>query len=378
MLLRGQWGRLRGALIGLFRLSGSSDIPATARDAVVQLTRSECSAIASQCAAGPAMASPIFNESVISEDLIPSGIFVRLLGEFIEKHQEQDQLTANQCIAALQELRTIVLESLLLECPEPTNRSFVDPRPALCEAWYLSMCDVMDCFQSVITSDESTRTLLADSCCIALLLMLYKSLPQSPDEVTNHVGMSLDGPQTRAILMFLEKYFLLGPEMLRAVLLRLRCSLDIDIESIGVSSDDTATQGVSILGACLYRAASGGLPPWAIEVIPSLYASLFVGCGNDYNVFCRMLELAMDVRLSKASSGFGVVRPGELLAGRYFESAKKSFKETFVEKSREACRENNGNGWRRFKVLLKQACGGKKKSSLGQKPSFTAWDVERI
>jgi hypothetical protein len=84
----------------------------------------------------------------------------------------------------------------------------------------------------------------------------------------------------------------------------------------------------------------------------------------------------MEVRLGKTE--FGGVRTGELVAGHFIESAKESAKRTFVERSHEACSQNDADGWRRFKVLLKQACGGKKKSSLSLKPSFTTWNIERI
>ena len=327
------------------------------------------------------MASPIFNESVISENLIPSGIFVRLLGEIIEQQHEQGYRSVSNCITALHELRIVVLGALLLECPEPKIASSVDPRPTLCEAWYLSLNELISSFGSasqVPCSNTPIRAVLADTCCTCLLLLLYTSLQRNSNESPNNVGMSLDGPQTRAMLDYLQNYFLLGPDMFRAVALSLRYRLDIDIESIRVLSDAAAIPGVAILGACLFRAASGGLPPWAIEVIPSLYAALYVACGRDSTAFCQMLEASMDIRLSKTSPGFGAICPGQLLAGRYFESAKESSKVAFIEKSSELCRLNNADGWRRFKVLLKQACGGKKKSSLSLKPSFTIWDVERL
>lgn len=304
-----------------------------------------------------------------------------MLGEILEKQRGQRSLSVPNCIVALEELRTVVLETILLDCPAPKVPSLNDPRPTLCEAWYLTLIELISLIAStnrVAYNDTSTRTLLADSCCVALLLLLRVPLQRDRTKTPNHSGMSLDGPQTRAMLSFLGGYFSLGTEMLRAVAISLRHRLDLDIDSLDPLDDDKASQGLGILCACLFRAASGGLPPWAIESIPSLYSALFVGCGYDPDIFCRMLQLAMDVRLSRGSEGFGAVLPGNLLAGRYFESTKETSKATFVEKSREACRSNNAEGWRRFKVLLKQACGGKKKSSLSLKPSFTTWDVDRI
>ena len=342
-------------------------MPSKAFDAIVLLNQCECQAIVSQCALGPLSTSPIFNESVIWESSIPSGIFIHLLGEIVEKEQ-------NRGIIALEALKSVVLETILHECPEP---NFVDPRPTLCEAWFLSLIQVTSLIgtsANYIASDDSTRTLLADSCCVALLLLLRVPLKRdrkSPD----HLGMSLDGPQTRAMLNFLESYFRLGPDALRAAAVSLRYRLDVDTESL---DSDPASQGVGILGASLFRAASGGLPPWAIEVIPSLYSSLYIGCGNDTEVFCRMIQLSMTIRLGKSTHAFGAILPGELLAGRFFEGIREASKAAFVDKTRDACLSNDAEGWRKFKVALKQACGGKKKSSLSLKPSFTTWDIDRI
>lgn len=364
-------------MIALLRASSSPDIPTTARDMINRLNHAECQAIRSQFAPWHSSVNPIFHDL---ENMLPAGLFVWLLGEIIKNQQGQSYLSATNCIASLQEIRATVLEVLLNVGPEPTIPSFLDPRRTLCEAWYLSLVTLLSSSEGTgnVTFDDVTKSLLSDSCCSALLLFLYQSIRRDLNATPENVGMSLDGPQTRAILTFLERYFMLGPEMLRSVADSLGNQLGVDITSIQVASDDNASQGLAILGASLFRAASGGLPPWAIEVIPSLYAALYTACGKDPDVFCRMLQLAMTVRLSNTSRGFGAIRPGELLAGRFFAVAKDSAKATFVSKSREACQENNANGWRRFKTLLKQACGGKKKSSLSLKPAFTTWDVDRI
>jgi hypothetical protein len=371
-----QWGRLRASLSAFVRASACPDIPGTAADAIILLNKAECQAISFQCALGPTTASRIFSESVISESSGPSGLFVRIIGETIQ--QNQDLLSARNCVLVLYQLRTVVLDTLLSKCPEPTNPCFVDPRPTLCEAWYLTLDELMESFNAqnaAACNDASIKSILSDSCCTALLLLLYPSLRKDPNDGLKDIGMTLDGPQTRAIMEFLESYFLLGPDMFRAVALTL--SSQLVAENVLVVSDDPVGQGVAIVGACLFRAASGALPPWAIEVIPSLYAALYHACGTDVQVFRQMLITSMQIRLV-TTTGFGGVYPGELLAGRFFESAKDSSKRTFVERSQEACSQNDAEGWRRFKVLLKQACGGKKKASLSLKPSFTTWNIDRI
>jgi hypothetical protein len=374
-----QWGRLRAALSGFVRASACPDIPSMAADAIILLNKAECQAISSQCALGPTAASPIFIESVISENSGPSGLFVRIIGEIIQKNH--DLLSVRNCVLVLHELRTVVLDTLLSKCPEPTNTSFVDPRPALCEAWYLTLDELVESFDAqnaaAACNDASMKSLLSDSCCTAVLLLLYPSLRKDPNDGWKDIGMTLDGPQTRAIMEFLESFFLLGPDMFRTVAFTVTSRLVAE-GALVASDDDPVGQGVAVVGACLFRAASGGLPPWAIEVIPSLYAALYHACGTDAHVFCQMLTTSMEIRLGTTRAGFGGVRPGELLAGRFFESAKESSKRIFVERSQEACSQNDAEGWRRFKVLLKQACGGKKKSSLSLKPSFTTWNIDRI
>lgn len=359
-------------MVGLLKASASPDVPDTAREAIVFLNQTECQAMA-HFHRGPPSDIPIFSESAVSD----AGIFVHLIGEIIEK--QQGHVSPKNCVEALQASRSFVFETFLSRYPEPTSGSFIDPRTTLCEAWYLSLSALIGSLSgaSHTSLNDDMTSLLSESCSSAFLLFMYPSLRKGNTNKSPDMGMSLDGPQTRAILVFLERYFLLGSRMLRAVAMGLRERIGIDVSSIHGAGNDEATQGLAILGACLFRAASGGLPPWAIEVMPSLSAALFVACGNDADIFCKMLDLAMDVRLSEASNGFGAVLPGHHIAGYYIATAKPNAKATFLIKSREACRENNANGWRRFKTLLKQICGGKKKSSLSLKPAFTTWDLDR-
>ena len=88
----------------------------------------------------------------------------------------------------------------------------------------------------------------------------------------------------------------------------------------------------------------------------------------------------MDVRLSKdAAASFGGLMPGKLLSGRYFESLRSEAKDKFVQEAMALAGTDDVASWRRLKVLIKAACGGKKKDSGFQlKPSLTKWDFDRV
>jgi hypothetical protein len=87
----------------------------------------------------------------------------------------------------------------------------------------------------------------------------------------------------------------------------------------------------------------------------------------------------MSLRLDPSVQQFGGVKPGKLLAGPFFENLPTQAVDRFVEEAIALCRSDNASSWRRFKVAVKQICGGKKKDTDFQlKPSYTRWDFDRI
>lgn len=118
----------------------------------------------------------------------------------------------------------------------------------------------------------------------------------------------------------------------------------------------------------LFRSLSGALPPWAIEGIPGLFASLFAAFGRDGRTFCRVVTLSLDVR---APEGFGGGGPGGKLAGPLLDAMSDRAREEFLAKRR--------RGVERLKTAVKKLCGGKKKASnFSLKPSCTRWDCDRL
>jgi hypothetical protein len=168
---------------------------------------------------------------------------------------------------------------------------------------------------------------------------------------------------------FFEAYFDLGPGMLEAAAVELSSAIPVD------SSGDNRAAGMAIIGAALFRAAQGGLPPWAVERIPSVYSSLFKALGNIVETFVNVLDWSMQVRL-RPDHHCGSVNGGDLLSGKFFDRMGEKSKILFLEQAKENVQVNNIAAWKRLKVLIKQACGGKKKDTdFKQRPALTRWDA---
>jgi hypothetical protein len=139
------------------------------------------------------------------------------------------------------------------------------------------------------------------------------------------------------------------------------------------------TKGVAIVGAALFRASQGGLPPWAVESIPEIYSAFYRSMDRQPVRFEQMLLLSMKVRLAATAPQYGGVKPGCRLSGRYFESFSETATQRFVQDAMILCRQDDAQSWRRLKLVIKLACGGKKKDTDFQlKPAYTRWDFDRI
>lgn len=339
------------------------------------LTKAECNAIIDQCHAGPASHSSIFNEQVVSAEKLPAGAFLIVIAQVLVDKKE----VPFGYLQALAECSSHVLRVLTHECPKPSNLSVVDARPALCEAWFLAVSSLTDPTKSIERVDGAIsmrNKIIAETCCAAIVLILYPSLETDPTKRADDLGMSMDGAQTLAAMEFFEKAFALGPEQLHQIAHELQIRLQVELPG----EHDTTLKGMAIIGAGLFRAAAGGLPPWAVECIPSTYAALYHGCGCDPQVFSHVLHASMKIRLAPSATtiGGGVV-PGSLLAGRFFQSMREPLQKDFLTKAVEIATDDSVEGWRRFKTLLKQASGGKKKASgFNLKPSPTSWECDRL
>jgi len=92
------------------------------------------------------------------------------------------------------------------------------------------------------------------------------------------------------------------------------------------------------MAAALFRMLSGALPPWAIENVPGLFRSMFVACNGDSAAFCKILSLAVDIRLR---GSYGGVNAGEKMAGPFIETLSDSSKKKLVVQSEESALKND-------------------------------------
>jgi hypothetical protein len=397
-----QWGRLRAALVTLFRSGGSQNgLPPLAVEMIIALNHAECEALNIQCEGGLATMSSIFHESVIGEESIPAGAFVMVLGEILarmSKKSKKCKVTSEQeieyfqgCVLALHGSKDAVLRSIMHPCPEPElHGGDIDPRPTLAEAWYFSLQSLaLISFPQTVTETSSklrenqlVKELIQDSISAAVLIMFMPPIDKEKSPRAEMVGMSLDGPHTLALLSFLEVALQSGPQYFMATGQQLETKMALDNQSLSSAGTmgSTSLAGCSIVAAGFIRATSGSLPPWAVESVPELFSGLFAACGHDCDFFFHILSISVNMRFASThGGGYGSLRVGEKLSGRYFQKMSDTAQAQFLESAKEACTENDTTTWRRFKTILKKACGGKKKGSgFSLKPTKTTWDCDRL
>jgi len=380
VLFYGQWNRLRAALFLLLRKASVSDISDRGAAIIVACVVAECEIIHHQCAAGPESKSSLFTEGIFDPDTdtgVAAGLFVRCIAEVLQSVRrsasDQNANSVPNCIHALNAAKVPVLTSFTLPCPAPRKGAFIDPRPTVSEAWLQAMLELAE-----MKPDEPiAETLLVETCATVVSLLFMPAMGRTQAERLQDSCQNLDGPQSLALTAFLITFFRLGAESLYKAGQILLTTIPVDMANLSAGCPDARFHGVSIISASLFRACQGALPPWAVESIPEVYSSFFEAFGSDAESFGHLMRLGMEVRLG--SREYGGVGPGKLLSGRFFESLSETAKTTFINQSRELCKKGGMASWRRLKVLIKQACGGKKKDTeFNQKPSATRWEFERV
>lgn len=373
----------------------TKDISERAAKIAVACVTAECEAINRQCLNGPSSTSLIFAEDVVSPESIPAGLMVKALADVVtlscdSSTQNYSALPFDNCLRTLIMIKDPVLSTILLTCPDPQCKSgtFTDPRPAVAEAWFQTMIALATHLATaqfpIRTSDPSeAERLLMETFVAIISLLFYSSLGKTNSERAKDPGMSLDGPHGLAIMSFFVSYFRLQPHMLQWAGERLNDVVPVNLTSMSRNDGDMKFLGIAIIGAALFRACQGALPPWAIESIPEVYCTFFeCGLGSDVEAFSRWMHLSMELRLHLPTGTnlvFGGLSSGQLLSGRYFESLSTQAKSAFVSEAKQLAAAGGGANWRRLKGLIKQACGGKKKETdFNQKPSPTRWDFDRV
>ena len=331
---------------------------------VIAFINGECDAIRHQCAHGPASQSVIFEDHIVGEDGVHSGIFVHMIGSLLKSSHSP----LPNCLSVLIQCSDSVLSSFLDTCPDPTG--FVDPRCTLAEAWFDCMTTVANMTFHRGISDASIETILVDTVCAGIQLTLYPTMGKTLEDRRKDAGMSLDGPHTLIFCDYLTAFFHLGMKCLQSLGTKLVHLIPIR------DCPDRVPAGIVILAAALFRGVQGSLPPWTVESVPFVYGAFYNALNKDTELFVRILGAAMQVR---AASPYGGVAQGNLLSGRYFAGVSDHFRHSFLQQVTELCQTDTPASWKKMKQVIKAACGGKKKETdFKQKPSPTRWDFERV
>jgi len=371
------WGRLRCGVICLLRACQS--MTDYSSGVLTALIKAECEAAAAQCGQGPHSGSTLFIENIVGEEMIHSGAYIMLIGEYLKhlsssKHMTvEDQVElCRRCVQTLRHSAPVVASILLHDSPEAINH--VDPRPTLAEAWFLTMktlasvCRHNEQINSSLVADN-VQILFGESVSLAMLFIFMKDIGgkkrPAPDMQR---GMSPDGPQTLAISDFISESMLLGPSILTASFSAISAHIQLNYGN----TFPVEVLGAAVISASLLRAISGATPPWVVEDTPILFQSIYSSLGSNLDLFIHTLGVSTK---HETLTDFGALRAGEKLCGRYLD-ASDSHIISFLTKARECAAKND---WKKMKVVLKSATGGKKKESgFNLKPHYSSWECERV
>ena len=340
---------------------------------IVILNQTECDALKNNWT--------VFHETLISEDILPAGAFLNILGESlksIDSRLKSGQISYIEAcnnglnIAKTLDLSRSVFETVLTST-EHFYSGYVDPRPFMSEAWYGAMKYLLVTCTSLnggiqIIQEDIIQNLLIDSCVGAIIMILS----QTHSKETFNGIVSMDAPHTLIVVDFLQLVIPHIPNVLEHIGLKLRTKIAVRYASTDAKTELVTNEwlfGGSVLTASLMRGSSGGLPPWAIESIPDLFSSIFSACGSNTMNFSAIMKSTMLLTFES----------GTKLAGKYFERISDHSAAQFLEQAQESARRNDSEGWRRFKGAVKNICGGKKKDSgYNLKPALTSWECSRI
>ncbi len=301
---------------------------------ISSLIKADVEAATLQCNAGPQSGSNFFLDGIISEEKAPAGLFIMLIRDrldHIAKNKDLTEQNVNECrlcLSVLKETAPILMPLLLHQSPEAA--SHVDPRQTITEAWYLTLTALVSVcrkHEPVASScvNEGVESFLGDSLALASSIIFLKDMGGKKAQHPT-LGMSLDGPHTLAIEAFTAESMLLGPSILLAGGASIASKIHVANESLSLA-------GPAILTASILRGVSGALPPWAVEEMPELFKSMYISLGNNTNDFIQNLRQATKLQ---ASTAFGGVRPGELLASRYL-AVSDTHIESFLNNAKDVC-----------------------------------------
>lgn len=348
-----EWNRARGALYSLLASTGAVPLSVSASEALAKVVSEECKTTVACLSTGPSTASGLFVDDLISPDGVPAGIFLAALLSL----EDQSAATGAQLLA---HLRPTINSVILHQCSDP--RTFIDPRPTIFEAWLLAVLQLSK-YEAALQLEVLQETLV-QTCSTGIILLLYPLIGRSYEERRQGPGMELDGPHILILMDFFASFFRLGPRFLSRLGSMLVNNLPVDETSL-----NGELAGPALVAAALFRAVQGALPPWAVESLPTVYEAFFIALDRNTTLFVEVFGVSLGLCLA---ANFGGVKAGQPVAGRLQVDSHESF----LDRAAVLVTQNDIGSWRCLKVLVKQACGGKKKESdFRQKPALTSWNV---
>jgi hypothetical protein len=323
------------------------------------LINAECNAIIQYCAQNSNISSSIFNEFVVGDEVLPAGIFINSVREVLVKarsanlDQAQSQNTIMSCLNILLNTKDSIFSALGTYSTIELN-TWEDPRPTVLEAWLLTLNELMQSsYEAGYHDNHLLKQAVFETISLCTQIIMSKRV-EKERLLPGHVeSLSLDGPQTLAMVEFYEKSVqLFGSQLFSEIATLL--SEQMQLEPLSNGANDSSLIGGGIITASIYRCSSGAVPPWAIEYVPDILKSLFHACG-DKDTFLAILFTGAELKVKK-SSQFGVIL-GSKLAGHYYDTLKPKAKDEFTSKAKEICASNDNTKWRKLKVLVKSVCG---------------------
>ena len=295
----------------------------------------------------------------MSEEVLPAGIFINSIREIIVKlrsanlDQQLVHGAVSSCLTVLSSTKHSVFSALGTQTTTELS-AWEDPRPTVFEAWLLAMSELINiCFEVGCHDNQHLKQLGSETLALCIQILMSKRVEKEKVVPGQMECLSLDGPQTLAMVDFFERSIqVFGYTIFSETATLLHDQMQLEVLPSG--TNDPSLIGGGIITASIYRAASGAVPPWAIEYVPSILKSLFHACG-ERDPFLAILFTGAEISLKEGHS-YGVIS-GSKLGGYYYDTLKPKAKEEFIKKAQEICACDDNTKWRKLKALVKAVCG---------------------
>ena len=326
------------------------------------MVNAECKAVIDHCEHNRNEPHSIFHELVISEDMSPGGTFIINVRDIVENLRSTFKDSANERSDVISSASSCL--SVLSGCKDSVfaavgSRTTIDltewedPRTTTLEAWLLAINELMKLNTEIPIEDQLLQRLGCETLALSIQILMHKHGDKEKQLPGQGFVLSLDGPQTLAMVEFLELIFQFGHSVFPSVAKLLPYT---HFEAVNREMSNVGLIGGGIITAAIYRCASGSVPPWAIEYVPNILKALSNACGHQVEPFLAILFAGADLKLKQGCT-FGCIQSGRHLSGHYYDTMKPRAKEDFIRKANDICACVDNTKWRKLKVMIKAVCG---------------------